>query len=151
MVTPVALMRVAVLMGAGAVSGCTVEQEARPSAVKHEARAAKALRACPSGPVENYLAERAQKCWYDAPHGRWRTLGHDLHYQTIVAETEASSLNDADEIARRFVEVHGGKFEEILIYVQETSAPKSSLIRRVRWIKGTGYDRLEFVGALRRR
>jgi hypothetical protein len=101
--------------------------------------------------VENYLDANAQQCWHEAPHGPWRTLGHDLHYNTIVAEIEASSLDDADEIARRFVEVHGEKFEEILIYVQAASAPKTSAIRRVRWITGRGYDHLEYVAALQRR
>jgi hypothetical protein len=147
--TPAALMRVAVLTGVGAVS-CGGEQE--PRVAKREVLAASTgFRACSPGPVENYLAAKAQRCWYEALHGRWRTLGHDLHYNTIVAETEASSLNDADEIARRFVEVHGEKFEEILIYVQEAAAPKTSPIMRVRWIKGSGYDRLKYVGALRRR
>jgi hypothetical protein len=146
---PAALMRVAVLMGVAVVSACTAE-EVHSRAVQ-EARVTKWVPACPTGPVDNYLAEKAQKCWHEAPHGRWRTLGHDLHYYTIVAEAEASSLEDADEIARRFVELHGDKFQEILIYVQEILAPKTSLIRRVRWIKGSGYDRLEYVGALRRR
>jgi hypothetical protein len=150
MLTPVALMRAAILTAGGVVWACTAQNEAHSRAVQ-EARVTKWTPTCPPGPVENYLAANAQKCWFEAPHGRWRTLGHDLHYYTIVAEAEASSLEDADEIARRFVEVHGEKFEEILIYVQEVLAPKTSMIRRVRWIKGSGYDHLEYVGALRRR
>jgi hypothetical protein len=135
----------------GTLSCGAEERGATEPASRREVRDFSGIAPCPEGPVENYLAAPAQQCWYDAPHGRWRTLGHDLHYDTVVAEIEASSLDDADEIARRFVEVHGGKFGEILIYVQEASAPKIAPIRRVRWIKGAGYDRLEYVAAMRRR
>lgn len=137
---PNVLTAVAVLIGVAAVPGQATQ----------EARSDKGIPPCPPGRVENYLAARAQQCWYEATHGRWRTLSHNLHYYTIVAQAEAASLEDAEEIARRFVEVHSDRFQEVLLYVQEESAPETSLIRRIQWTRPTGYERLEFVGSLRR-
>jgi hypothetical protein len=114
------------------------------------ARAGDRIRSCPAGPVDNYLSERWQQCWFNGPHGRWRTLEHHLHYYTLVVEVEAASLADADDIARRFVDLHKEQFSEIMLYVQAASAPATSLIRRVRWTKGTRFESLEFVGSLRR-
>jgi hypothetical protein len=108
--------------------------------------------------VENYLLSEAQQCWYTSPNGRWRTLNHELHYDVLVVEAEATSFADAEEITRRFVEVHGGasedftSFTEILVYVQQEGAPVTSTIHRVRWSKSSGaYEVLEFEGSLQRR
>ncbi|MQA29269.1 MAG: hypothetical protein GEU82_05430 [Luteitalea sp.] len=108
--------------------------------------------------VENYLVARAQQCWYSSPNGRWRITNHELHYDVLVVETEATSITDAEELTRRIVEVHGGasegftSFSEILVYVQEEGAPATSTIRRVRWTNRSGtYEVLEFEGALQRR
>lgn len=105
-------------------------------------------RRCPPGPVESYLVPDMQQCWFDAPNGRWRTLEHHLHYYSLVVEIEAESVADADEIARRFVEVHGERFTEILLYVQAEPAERASLIRRIQWTTQSGYRTLEFVGSL---
>lgn len=105
---------------------------------------------CPRGEVDNYLSPSTQQCWFDSPRGRWRTLGHELHYYSLVVEVEATSFADADEIARRFVKRHGKRFTEIMVYVQEESALHTSTIRRVRWTRRAGFDTLEFEGSLRR-
>lgn len=105
-------------------------------------------RRCPPGPVESYLVPDMQQCWFDAPNGRWRTLEHHLHYYSLVVEVEAESVADADAIARRFVEVHGERFTEILLYVQAKPAEQESLIRRIQWTTQSGYKTLEFVGSL---
>jgi hypothetical protein len=106
---------------------------------------------CPSGKVENYLAVEWQQCWFDAAHGRWRTLNHELHYYTVIVEVEAASLADAEEIARRFADLHGDRFEEITVYVQAESAPETSPIRRVEWSRDARtFEILDFVGSLNR-
>ena len=109
------------------------------------------IRRCAKGPVDNYLSQQWQQCWFDAPRGRWRTLNHELHYDVLVVEVEAASLADADEIARRFVRLHDDRFSEILIYVQAASTPTASrIVRRVRWARKTGFETLEFVAPPRR-
>jgi hypothetical protein len=109
------------------------------------------IRRCAKGPVDNYLSERWQQCWFDAPRGRWRTLNHELHYDVLVVEVEAAGLGDADEIARRFVTLHRDRFSEILIYVQaETTPIASRIVRRVRWARKTGFETLEFTAPPRR-
>jgi hypothetical protein len=106
---------------------------------------------CPSGKVENYLDAAWQQCWFDAAHGRWRTLNHELHYYTVIVEVEATSLADAEEIARRFAALHADRFEEITVYVQAESAPATSPIRRVEWSRDTKtFESLDFVGSLNR-
>lgn len=97
-------------------------------------------RYCPSGRVENFMAARAQQCWYTSPQGRWRILNHDFHYDTLVMETEASSVEAAAEVMRRLVDVHGERFSEILIYVQQDKA-----VRRVRWTRNAPPEYLDFT------
>jgi hypothetical protein len=125
-----------------------------------QAKADKGIPRCRPGPVDNYLAADAERCWYGAPHGRWRLLRHELHYYTVVIEVEADSLDDADEIARRLVENLKDtgqpanearvRFREVMVYVQQASAAKESPIRRIRWTQKAGYETLTFVGSLRR-
>jgi hypothetical protein len=91
-----------------------------------------------------------QQCWHDALHERWRILDRVLHYDTVVIEVEASSLTDADAIARRLVEVHKDAWSEMLLYVQAEAAPTTSPVRRIQWTRGAGYASLEFDGSLRR-
>jgi hypothetical protein len=147
------LIGAGVLMAVGAVSGCRAHpvedidaqavQAGEPSAPLGDW-----IPLCPPGPVTNYLTADMQQCWQEAAHGRWRTLSHELHYDVLVAEVSADSLADAEEIARRFIEVHGERFAEILLYVQQESAARPSQIRRVRWSGGPGLEALEFVGTL---
>ena len=126
----------AAVIAAGALSGCAARPLDRSGVIP----------SCPPGRVANYLSQEAQQCWYAASQGRWRTLSHELHYDVLVVQVEASSVDDSDEIAGRFVERHGGRFSEILIYVHPEPAEASARIRRVRWTGDTGFQRLEFSG-----
>jgi hypothetical protein len=108
------------------------------------------IRPCPRRAVANYLLAEFLQCWFEAPHGRWRTLYHEFHYTNLVVEVEAASLDDAHEITARWVRVHREKFSEILVYVQAESGAETSLIRRVRWTRANGYETLEYMGSLRR-
>ena len=98
--------------------------------------------ACPSGPVANYLADEVLQCWFEAPHGRWRTLNHEFHYDSLVFEVEATSLEDARTIAERIIAVHGKRFVELALYVN-TPPPANGgprHIRRIRWSSRDGYE-----------
>jgi len=101
-------------------------------------------RDCPGGRVENFMAARAQQCWYRASPGRWRIVNHEFHYDSLVMDTEASSLDVAEEITRRLAEVHGERFSEILIYVQQESASRPSPVRRVLWTRNAKPEYLDF-------
>ena len=97
---------------------------------------------CPRGPVENYLADKVLQCWFDSPNGRWRTVNHEFHYDSLVFEVEATSLEDARTIAERIVGVHGKRFLELALYVR-TPPPadgRPPRIRRVRWSARDGYE-----------
>jgi hypothetical protein len=95
---------------------------------------------CPGGPVENYLADKVLQCWFDAPNGRWRTLSHEFHYDSVVFEVESTNLDDARTIAERIIAVHGKRFVELALYVrtplEEGTSPR---IRRIRWSSRDGY------------
>ena len=108
------------------------------------------MRPCPAGTVDNYLLTQWQQCWFDAAHGRWRTLSDDTHYDTLVVQVEAASLADAEEIARRFVQVHGERYPlEILIYVHQESRVPPRTVRRVTWSAKSGFQTLDFEDAPR--
>ena len=128
-----------------AVVAMTFESGVSPRAYQTRAARATHIHRCPSGAVDNYLLPRWQRCWFDAAHGRWRTVNHELHYDVLVVEVEAASLAVSDEIASRFVELHGERFPlEILIYVRQEAAPPGATIRRVTWSKRAGFKTLEF-------
>jgi len=81
------------------------------------------------------------QCWFEAPHGRWRTLSHDFHYDSLVFEVEATSLDDARTIAERIVGVHGKRLLELALYVR-TPAPADGSprrLRRIQWSSRDGY------------
>lgn len=102
---------------------------------------------CRSAPVDNYLDERWQQCWFDAAHGRWRTLSHEFHYNVLVVEVEAASLDDAEEILRRFVDLHRGRFIDITIYVNREPASRPGPTRRIHWeMDSNTFDTLDFAG-----
>jgi hypothetical protein len=61
-------------------------------------------------------------------HGRWRTVSHNLHYDLLLVRVAAESLEDADDIGGRFVEVDGERFSEIAIYVAEDSAERRAFV-----------------------
>jgi hypothetical protein len=98
---------------------------------------------CAPGPVDNYMAARWQQCWFDSARGRWRTTNHEFHYDVLVVQVEATTVEDAEEITRRWVGQHRERFQEILVYVRLTSGTPSTT-RRVRWTTGTGYQTLDF-------
>ena len=98
---------------------------------------------CPSSRVTNYMAARAQQCWYVSDQGRWRITNHEFHYDVLVMETEASSLDLTTEIVRRIAGVHGERFVEMMIYVRRegTSPP---MVRRARRVQSGTIDLLDF-------
>jgi hypothetical protein len=100
---------------------------------------------CPVEAPAHLLSVDALQCWFDAPHGRWRIVGHDSHYAVLVVHVEALDVRDADAIARRFVATENEMFSEILVYVQPERATGSSRIRRVRWERDEGFDVLDFT------
>lgn len=133
---------------AGAADAARPEQKPVPS--KSSPSADNQIRRCPKRTITSYLDDDLLQCWFDGPSGRWRTLSHDYHYTVLVVEVEAASLDDAREIARRWVDAHNLMFSEILVYAQAEKTPATSPVRRVRWVKDKGYEMLEYVGALER-
>ena len=103
------------------------------------------IRPCPVGAAERLLSIDALQCWFDAPHGRWRTLSHESHFTVLVVQVEASDLRDAETIARRFVASERETFSEILIYAERERRTNRDVIRRVRWTTDAGFESLEFV------
>jgi hypothetical protein len=102
---------------------------------------------CPSGTVDNYLADRWQRCWFDAARGQWRTLSHEFHYSVLVVEVESASLDNAEEIIRRFVDLHRGRFTDITIYVHQEPAAQPGPVRRIHWEwDEKAFDTLDFAG-----
>ena len=100
---------------------------------------------CPVEAAAHLLSVDALQCWFDAPHGRWRIVGHDSHYAVLVVHIEALNVRDADAIARRFVATENEVFSEILVYVQPERATGPSRMRRVRWERDEGFDVLDFT------
>ena len=102
---------------------------------------------CSEEAANDLLSVCALQCWFDAPHGRWRTLSHESHFAVLVVHVEAAHIRDADIIARRFVEREHDSFSEILIYAQPESATGAAKIRRVSWTRAEGFEALEFVAS----
>ena len=120
-------------------SGCTPTPEKEPP-VPDAPR-------CAPGPVDNYLSEGWQRCWFDAAHGRWRTLSHEFHYDVLVVEVEAASLEDAEEIIRRFIDLHRERFTDITVYVHMEPASRPGPVRRIHWSSDAeALDTLDFTG-----
>jgi hypothetical protein len=140
----------ALLMGGGGWPGCA----GAPPEAPPEAEASPpddGIPACHPGAVQNYLASEWQQCWYDEGAGRWRILGHHLHYDTVVMELEASTLEAADAIAHRIVDLHQDDKREVLMYFRAgRAAGEEYPIRRIQWTRTDGYQTLEYVGALSR-
>jgi hypothetical protein len=99
---------------------------------------------CPELAERDLLSSKALQCWFTAPHGRWRTLGHQSHLEALVVEVEARDLRDAEEIARRVVDPVASAFSEVLVYVQAEPADRLVRVRRVRWTRRTGFEMLDF-------
>ncbi len=92
------------------------------------------------------LSVDALQCWFDGPHGHWRTLSTESHFDVLVVRVEAFDVRDGEDIGKRFVDEYSGSFSEILIYVQpeQRSAPT---IRRVRWTRSGGLSTFDFPEA----
>jgi hypothetical protein len=100
--------------------------------------------ACPEDASRHLLSSGALQCWFDAPHGRWRTLNHQSHLEALVVEIEARDLRDAVHIAQRVVQDPMARpFSEILVYVARPEG-RELHIRRVRWTRGMSFETLEF-------
>ena len=99
---------------------------------------------CPPGRVANYMAAGAQQCWYSTPQGQWRIVNHEFHYDVLVVQTEASTLEMTGEIVSRLADVHGERFVEILIYVRAGAGRPAATIRRARWTDGGRVEHFDF-------
>lgn len=99
---------------------------------------------CPAAAHYDLLSAGALQCWFNAPNGRWRATNRVSAHGALVVEVEATTMVDAEEIARRFVIDRGGRFSEVLVYVQREWAADRT-IRRIRWTEPTGFETMEFV------
>lgn len=129
------LLIAAVLIVSGSLSDC---------AARRQARGDYGILQCPAGAGVDLLSPDALQCWFRAPHGRWRILSHESHYDVLVVQVEAASVGDAGEIARRFVTGESRTFSEILVYTRLEVPDRSSQVRRVRWTRSSGLETLEF-------
>lgn len=145
---PASLFGILLVASAGWLAGCGAPPVEPPAPDTGPRPAAARIPNCSPGAAGNYLVRDAQQCWFTTPAGRWRTVSHELHYDTLVVRAVADPLDVAAEVAARFVDVHGERFAEILIYLEEEAAADGpSRIRRVRWTRTTGFDQLDFPGA----
>jgi len=127
---------VAIGLGLGALPGCAARRPGRfDYGIPH----------CAADAAHALLAAGALQCWFDAAHGRWRTLSHESHYDVLVVHVQALDLRDAGEIARRFVAGENGTFSEILVYAEPEPPTGSARNRRVRWTRDTGFEVLDFT------
>jgi hypothetical protein len=126
----------AIGLGLGALPGCAARRPGRSDyGIPH----------CAADDAKGLLAAGALQCWFDAAHGRWRTLSHESHYDVLVVHVQALDLRDAGEIARRFVAGENGTFSEILVYAEPEPPTGSARNRRVRWTRDTGFELLDFT------
>ena len=102
------------------------------------------IHACPPSADDRLLSSDALQCWFAAPNGRWRTLSHESHFAVLVVNVEAADLDDAEAIARRFVEGERATFAEILVYVQDEGRTDDDTVRRIRWTLESGFEALDF-------
>ena len=128
---------VAILLACLGWSGCALR---RPRAPDY------GIPGCSKAAEGDLLSSDALQCWFAAPQGRWRTLGHQSHLEALVVQVETVNVRDAEVIARRFVESPSVKpFSEILVYVQAAVEGPVVPVRRVRWTPATGFDTLDFT------
>jgi hypothetical protein len=100
---------------------------------------------CPKAAHSDLFSSDALQCWFAAPHGRWRRLDHQSHLEALVVFVEARDVRDAEAIARRLVEDPAASaYSEILVYVRLEEPDATSLVRRVRWTRGAGFETIDF-------
>jgi hypothetical protein len=117
----------------------------RPVVVRPSVVGDKGVPDCPPNIERDLLSSNALQCWFTAPHGRWRTLGHQSHLDALVVEIEAEDLRDAETIARRVVASVAAAFSEVLVYVQAEPENRLVRVRRVQWSRNSGYETLNFT------
>ena len=103
------------------------------------------IQPCPATASNELLSAAALQCWFEAPHGRWRTVSHESHYAMLVVSVEAADVRDADMIAQRFVTSERQTFSEILLYVQRELRSAGNIVRRIRWTLDGGFEALDFT------
>lgn len=140
---------VIVLVVAGLASpGCGA-----PPETQIEPPPAAARRVADPPPVPNcspaagwsFLVRDSQNCWYHTPHGRWRVVNHEMHYDVLVARVMAEHLDVAEDVGRRFVEAHRERYREIVIFVVAETEAEPPPIRRVTWTRSGGFEYLDFA------
>ena len=113
---------------------------------------------CVAGAADALLSVDALQCWLPAPHGRWRILSHDSHFDVLVVEVEALDLGDAAFIANAFASQVARRlepsvarrlepsetFSEILVYVRQPPHGGQVRTRRVRWTKTAPLEIFDF-------
>jgi len=102
------------------------------------------VKRCSASAADALLSVDALQCWFDARHGRWRTLKHESHFDVLVVYVESMNPADADEIARRFVDQLEREFSEVLVYVQPERASGRTRVRRIQWTRANGFSVLDF-------
>ncbi len=124
------------------LSGCALHHTTAPPAP--------GITACAPAAEHDLLSAGALQCWLEAPHGRWRILSHESHFDVLVVHTEAHDRRDAADIAHRIVDHLRARFSEILVYTQQPTREANARILRVEWTRAGGFDTIEFVGPARR-
>lgn len=102
---------------------------------------------CAAGAEKDFLTADALQCWMDAPNGRWRLVDLGFHQDALVLDIVATSLDDAEEVARRAAANHSRDYTEILVYARPEPSTAETMVRRVRWVRGSDrLDTLDFPG-----
>jgi hypothetical protein len=112
-------------------------------ALRRPPQANRGIPVCASAASADLLSVDALQCWFESPHGRWRVLSHESHYDVLVVQVAASDVRDADLIASRFVDNQRRFWSEILLYVRPDAARGRATIQRIRWTPDGGFERLE--------
>ncbi len=107
---------------------------------------------CAAGASRDLLSVDALECWLPAPHGHWRILSHDSHFDVLVVQAEALDLRDATSIANAFAADQAARrlppsesFSEILIYVRQPAHGGQARTRRVRWTTTAPLEMFDFT------
>jgi len=103
------MRRVALALLAEALSAC---------ATAHLQRETGGITACVAGASNAPLSVEALECWFTAPHGRWRTLSHESHFDVLVVQAEAADLRDAEAIARALAATQRGTLPNLRVCVR---------------------------------
>jgi hypothetical protein len=127
-------LRAAISLVALIVGGCALRRPIRQDY---------GIPRCPATASADVLAATALQCWFDARHGRWRILSHVSHYDALVVDVSAASLDDAGEIGERVVASVGDAFAEMLLYVRAESNAPAEDVRRISWTRADGFTTLD--------